>query len=458
MDRGEQLARIGEYAADQWGLITAAQAKRIGLNAVQLLRLTEAGLLENVGRGVYLLQAAGLPPHVELKVAWLRLQPGVFAAERSLGDKDSGVISHASACQLHSLGDIPAPQAEISVPRRRTTTEPFVHLRTATLEPADITLVQGLPVTTARRTILDLLRSKADGGHIGGVIADAERLDLIAIEDLQEAVQPFTRSYGLPAWATGSQLIDHLASQAGQHLRSQEVARASKEGFTTAIELMAQSAADSDPAAQEAISQAVQRIYEGMATPNAAAMRQALQQLREQTAAPNTAVEQVLRRMREQTAASNTAVEQVLQRLREHLVGPNIAMGQLSRKMQAQLAAPNTAAVGQALRQLQEQTVTGPSTALEQALRRMHKQVAEPNAAALKQAFQRLHEQTASPLSLDATKEMADSNAWPPELHPMIGRGNTSNDRVTRENPADQPAQGAAEDVQEDTKGRQGSE
>ncbi|MET7370312.1 hypothetical protein ABZS61_31485 [Streptomyces sp. NPDC005566] len=196
-------------------------------------------------------------------MARLRLQPGVFAAERSLGDKVSGVVSHASACQLHSLGDILSPRAECCVPRRRTTTEPFVHLRIATMEPADITLAQGLPVTTVRRTILDLLRSKADGGHIGGVIADAERLDLMAIEDLQEAVLPFTRSYGLPAKATGSDLIEHLACQAGQHLRSQKVAKASKEGFTTAIELMAQSTATSDLAAQEAIRQAVRRFMRG---------------------------------------------------------------------------------------------------------------------------------------------------------------------------------------------------
>ena len=46
MDRAEQLAVVSGAAADQWGLITAAQAKELGLSPVQLLRLTEAGLLE----------------------------------------------------------------------------------------------------------------------------------------------------------------------------------------------------------------------------------------------------------------------------------------------------------------------------------------------------------------------------------------------------------------------------
>lgn len=237
MDRAEQLATLSGVAADQWGLVTSAQARDLGLSGVRLKRLTEAGLLESVGRGVYALPAVGLPQHLEIKVAWLRLQPKVPAWDRPLGSQDSGVVSHASACQLHGLGDIPAPDVEISVPRRRTTTEPFVRLRTACLDAADITVVDGLPVTTAARTIVDLLHAKADGGHVGGVIADAERRDLVDIDALADAVQPHARKYGLPAAATGHELIEHLVGQAGRTLHRQEVARAGEEGLAIGAEL-----------------------------------------------------------------------------------------------------------------------------------------------------------------------------------------------------------------------------
>ncbi|MEU3985467.1 type IV toxin-antitoxin system AbiEi family antitoxin domain-containing protein [Streptomyces sp. NPDC026672] len=239
MDRAEQLAALSGAAADQWGLVTTAQAKALGLNAVQLLRLTEVGLLENVSRGVYLLTAGGTPRHVEMKAAWLRLQPKTFAWERPAGHPDSGVVSHASACQLHELGDIPAPDVEITVPRRRTTNESFVRLRTAPLESSEITVVDGLPVTTAGRTITDLLQAKADGGHIGGVIAEAEHRDLIALDDLAERVQPYARKYGLKVTATGRELIEHLVQQAGESLRRQEADRASQEGFDAAVHLLA---------------------------------------------------------------------------------------------------------------------------------------------------------------------------------------------------------------------------
>ncbi|MFE1479230.1 type IV toxin-antitoxin system AbiEi family antitoxin domain-containing protein [Streptomyces cyaneofuscatus] len=340
MDRGEQLGRIAEYAADQWGLVTAAQAKRIGLNAVQILRLTEAGLLENVGRGVYLLQAAGFPQHLEIKVAWLRLQPAAFASERPLGGKDSGVVSHASACQLHGLGDIPAPKAEISVPRRRTTTDSFVHLRTVQLDPEDITLVQGLPVTTARRTILDLLRSKTDGGHLGGVIADAERLDLIAIEDLQEIAQPFTRSYGLPVQATGQELIEHLVGQADKHLRSQEVARASTEGFVAGLE-------------------AVRRMHEEIALPYVAGL-EAVRRMHEQMALPYSALQETVRRVGEQMAAD--APMQAVRRMHEQMALPNSALQEAVRRAGEQIAA--TSAPMLAARQMHE--LTAGHRALEQ--------------------------------------------------------------------------------------------
>ncbi|MDQ0811416.1 hypothetical protein QFZ63_003130 [Streptomyces sp. B3I7] len=124
---------------------------------------------------------------------------------------------------------------EITVPRRRTTNEPFVRLRTASLEPADITVADGLPVTTAARTVIDLLQAKADGGHIGGVIAEAERRELITVDDLAERVWPYARKYGLEATATGRDLIDHLVAQAGESLRRQEVDRAGQEGFDAAV-------------------------------------------------------------------------------------------------------------------------------------------------------------------------------------------------------------------------------
>ncbi|MFI9332617.1 type IV toxin-antitoxin system AbiEi family antitoxin domain-containing protein [Kitasatospora sp. NPDC052868] len=223
MERAEQMVIVGGIAADQWGLVTAKQVAEQGVNGVRLKRLTDAGLLEHVSRGVYLVPGAGYPQHLEIKAAWLRLAPAKAAWQRESTDPDSGVVSHTSACLLHDLGDIPAGDVEITVPRRRVSRDPDVRLRIGALEPADITLIDGLPVTTAERTIVDLLRSRADAGHIGGVIADAEHRDLIALDALADRVQAFAKSYGVSPTADGRVLIDHLVAQGGARLRADDV-------------------------------------------------------------------------------------------------------------------------------------------------------------------------------------------------------------------------------------------
>ncbi|WP_445282496.1 type IV toxin-antitoxin system AbiEi family antitoxin domain-containing protein [Streptomyces sp. DSM 118148] len=340
MDRAEQVAALSGAAADQWGLVTAAQAKELGVGGVQLLRLTEAGLLSNVGRGVYQLTAAGVTSHLEVKVAWLRLQPKWFVFDRAVGNPDSGVVSHASACRLLDLGDIPAPQVEISVPRRRTTTEPFVRLRTAQVAPAEITIVEGLPVTTAVRTITDLLHAGADGGHVGGVIADAERRDLITVDDLAERVHPFARKYGLKATATGHDLINHLVAQAGERLRRQEVDRASQEGFDQAVDLLAERPELLELMWARRAAARQQNNLSATASVLDPALMEALLPLAEsvrKVSQPNPAMDEAVRKMLVPLAESVRKVSQ-----------PNPAMDEAVRKMLAPLAESMRKALGQA--------------------------------------------------------------------------------------------------------------
>lgn len=230
MRRDQALRAVGELASDQWGLVTASQAKTAGVSAVDLLRLVEAGLLESVGRGVYLAAGAAQPDHLEIKVAWLRLEPGLPAWQRHSTATYGGVVSHGSACDLHQLGDLPTSTVEISVPRRRTTREPGVRLHRADLDPADVVLIDGLPVTTAERTVVDLLAARADGAHVGEVIADADRRGLANRTTLADRVARFTRAYGLPRSASGQQLLEYLAEQANTELPAEEATRLRQEG------------------------------------------------------------------------------------------------------------------------------------------------------------------------------------------------------------------------------------
>ncbi|WP_329453285.1 type IV toxin-antitoxin system AbiEi family antitoxin domain-containing protein (plasmid) [Streptomyces sp. NBC_01724] len=226
MERSEAIRTVSAIAADQWGLVTTAQAEAAGVSRVDLGRLADADLLDRAARSVYQVPGATPAAHLDIKVAWLRLDPAVPAWERRIGDDRSGVVSHASACQLHIVGDIPADDVELSVPRRRTTREPGVSFHRTVVPTQDITVIDGLPVTTIDRTICDLLRTRADAGHVGRVIADADQRGLIDTRLLAPRVQPYARFYGMLRTAEGTELLESLADQAGFTLRDQQMTSA----------------------------------------------------------------------------------------------------------------------------------------------------------------------------------------------------------------------------------------
>lgn len=238
------LQTVGEIAADQWGLVTTPQAEAVGVDRTTLTRLGATGLLDQVARGVHLVTAAGIPKNLDEKVAWLRLDATRRAWERRPMDDDSGVLSHRTACVLHELGDVPAPQVEITVPRRRTTRLPGVRLRRSALTEDEVTIVDGLPVTTVARTIIDLLADKVDGGHIGGVIADALRRELVDPDVLARQADSYARAYGQP---DGTRLIDHLLNQTGQ-------------GNGRQVRAVAARLANLDPAALRALAEALEAV------------------------------------------------------------------------------------------------------------------------------------------------------------------------------------------------------
>jgi predicted transcriptional regulator of viral defense system len=201
-------------SAGQQGLVTAAGANAVGVDGSARRRLVCEGALDAVGPGVYLLDGFPEPSHLEIRVAWLRLDPAMPARERDgLGTND-GVVSHRSACVVHGLGDIPAPTVELIVPRRRRITGPWLRLRVRTeLSVCEVTMLDGLPVTTVALTIIDLLRDRADGGHVGGVILDAERRGLIDPDQFAPRVEKFAPSYAMPR-ASGRDLLSVLVSMA----------------------------------------------------------------------------------------------------------------------------------------------------------------------------------------------------------------------------------------------------
>ena len=204
---------LSDLAAEQWGLVTTAQARALGVSAQGVARLTNQDLLERMTHGVYRVSGAPPEPEDELRAAWLTLEPERRAAER-IRDESPAVVSHQSAAGMHRLGDIDADLHEFTTAGRKQSRRPDIKLHRGHLDPGEWTVVDGLPVTTVARTIADLAASRLDGGHLATVVRDALTVKQVSDQAISAALAPYARRYGAHA-GDGDALVAQFLRQSG---------------------------------------------------------------------------------------------------------------------------------------------------------------------------------------------------------------------------------------------------
>lgn len=201
MSRGGAIAALSPLVAGQWGMVTAAQARELGVSRVDLNRLVHDGSLERVDAAARVYRLAGSPPEPgldELRAAWLQLGEGM-ATTRRLREPDA-VVSHRSAAAVLGLGDLLADVHEFYSPVRRRLRRSDVRVRVrAALPPGDWRVVGGLPVTTAARVVTDLLADREDESAVARVVQDALRGELLGRGELEDLVTAAAAAYGAPS-------------------------------------------------------------------------------------------------------------------------------------------------------------------------------------------------------------------------------------------------------------------
>lgn len=198
MSRGGALAAVSPLAAGQWGMVSAAQARQLGVSRVDLNRLVHDGSLERVDVAARVYRLAGSPPDPdldELRAVWLQLGEGM-PTPRRLREPDA-VVCHRSAAAVLGLGDLLADVHEFYSPARRRPRRGDVRIRVrAALPPGDWRVVGGLPVTTASRVVTDLLADREDESAVARVVQDALRGELLVRGELEDLVAAAAAAYG----------------------------------------------------------------------------------------------------------------------------------------------------------------------------------------------------------------------------------------------------------------------
>jgi hypothetical protein len=218
------LRRLRDVAEGQWGLVTLQQARAADVAWRSLARLVEAGLLERVAQGVYRVRGAAEPDHLDLRAAWLQLDPADPAWQR-LDDPDVAVVSHASAASLYGVGDLRPDVHEFTVSHRRQTRRSDVRIHRGRVPQERRTLLGGLPTTSAGWMIGQLLADRVDPDAVAQITREVLERVLDYPRDVADALGRHARRFGHPD-GDGIALLDELLRRAGARDRETLVAEA----------------------------------------------------------------------------------------------------------------------------------------------------------------------------------------------------------------------------------------
>jgi hypothetical protein len=182
---------VAALAVRQAGAVSARQLRGIGLSGAAIRRRVIAGRLHPVHRGIYAVGHPGLSPVGFWWAAVLACGPGA-------------VLSHASAGLAWNLRLTAAVLIDVSIASRAGRAKRAsirVH-RPARLEADEITTLDGLPITTPARTLLDLAAMGVRGRPLEAVLDRAELIRRVDWGDVRRLLARYPDRSGSRALAS----------------------------------------------------------------------------------------------------------------------------------------------------------------------------------------------------------------------------------------------------------------
>lgn len=160
-----------DIAESQAGYFTAQQAREVGFSWERLSSNVKNGKFLRVNRGIYRLIHFPASAHEDLFAAWLRTG-------------SNSTISHESALSVYELTDVLPGKIHVIVPRTASRRRKGLLLHTNRLKLEEITRREGLPITTAARTIADVAAAGLAEEQIRQAIREALKRGLASREEL----------------------------------------------------------------------------------------------------------------------------------------------------------------------------------------------------------------------------------------------------------------------------------
>lgn len=224
--------RVAEIAARQHGVISLAQLRTLGLTEKAIHGRVAGGRLHRIHRGVYAVGHAHLSMEGNCIAAVLAVGRGPHGKGGRVLPRWRAAVSHRSAASLWGLLPVKSSPCDVIVlggAGRARRSGIRIH-RSRSLDPVEVTLRNGVPVTTPARTVADLRcavaarfpgapsarelrRAIRQAGVLGLSMRDEEIADRTR-SDLEAAFLALCRRHRLPHpevnVRVGSYLVDFL--------------------------------------------------------------------------------------------------------------------------------------------------------------------------------------------------------------------------------------------------------
>lgn len=160
---------IAALAAVQHGVVSRGQLLDAGLTRLMIQRRLESRRLLPLHRGVY-------------AVGHARLTRDGYRVAALLAAGSGAALSHREAAALQALVRSAGTRIELTTPDQRRVPDVIVHR--ARLVPADVTKLDGIPVTTVARTLVDLA-GVVSRDRLRKALEEAERSHRLDVREIQ---------------------------------------------------------------------------------------------------------------------------------------------------------------------------------------------------------------------------------------------------------------------------------
>ena len=165
-------------ASQQGGYFTAEQARRCGYTWALLSHHALKGRFVRVQRGLYRLKDYPSSPREDVLAAWLAV------------GREAAVVSHESALALLGLSDVVPNLIHLTVSRsyrgRKAPAGVCLHTITQRLRRDEITIREGIRLTSAARSILDAATAGVAPEQVAAAVREAVSRGLVTKRMLEK--------------------------------------------------------------------------------------------------------------------------------------------------------------------------------------------------------------------------------------------------------------------------------